>query len=75
MNYQFIIKGMHCKGCETLTQMVLEENNFKNTQINQSTNVVQTQHEEELEKMELDLKKAFQELKNYSYSNLIKIEN
>lgn len=75
MIYQFTIKGIHCKGCEALIKMVLEENNFKNTQINTSANIVQTQHIGEIEKMDLDLKKAFQELKNYSYSNLIKIEN
>lgn len=74
MNYQLEIQGMHCKGCQSLIQMSLEDEQIKVININVRTGIssiaspANTQAE-----TESLLKKVFTGLPGYSFSKLTQL--
>lgn len=75
MKYQIDIRGMHCKGCSALVKMSLEDEGFKDIDIEIKTNTgVFESNLSDVSKVEEILQRVFADLPGYSYKN-IKIIN
>ena len=54
---KFKVKGIHCKGCETLIKDILEDEGLKNVSIEPKTGVVEAEGKADLAKIKKELKK------------------
>ena len=70
--YSIQINGMHCSGCKNLISITLEDLGYSNVSVSLENNFATFQSDKDLKELKLQLDKAFAEdLKEYSYSNLI----
>jgi len=75
MKYQIDITGMHCKGCSALVKMSLEDEGFKDIDVDIKTNTgIFKSSLSDISKVEEILNRVFTSLPSYSYKN-IKIIN